>query len=63
MKQDQSLILDRVANGFIVRPSHDFYRPNEYASVGTDVFVFETFPALVIWLDNHYTKPEDKSNG
>jgi hypothetical protein len=60
MNKDETVIIERVGNGFIVRPSSNYV--GDRITLLENVFVFETFPALVMWLDNHYTKPEDKKN-
>lgn len=52
-KKDAPVIIERVANGYMVRPDHS---PG-YAIGMSEIYVFQNFEGLEKWLDNHFTKP------
>lgn len=61
MEPDHEVAIERVNNGFIVRPFSFPELGRGIMHQNTDIFVFETFDAMVEWLDTHFTKPEQKS--
>jgi hypothetical protein len=59
MEIDGEVTIQRVANGYIVRPSHHFdpARGHMMSNDREDVFIFETFESLTTWLSYHFTQP------
>jgi hypothetical protein len=58
MEKDETVLIERVANGYIVRPSFQF-DPSRGPVMRNDreeVFAFETFDEMVKWLGSHFTK-------
>ncbi len=59
MQTDEEVVVERVANGWIVREWHPEPRVVTTISAYRDsTFIFETFESLTKWLDSHFTKPE-----
>lgn len=61
MNKDNPIIIEKVANGFIVRP-HGSFMEGRTIQFQEDVFVFQTFTALVEWLEGHYTKVKNNND-
>lgn len=57
MSQDTTIEIRRVSNGYIVTPSWNPALRSETVAILDNTFVFETFEAMVSWLDLHFTKP------
>ncbi len=53
MKADQTLIIDAVANGFIVRPYI------ERGMLVDETLVFETKVTLLNYIKTHFNEPKD----
>jgi len=58
MNIDDSVQIERVANGWIVRPAYNPARGPYMIDEQRVVFIFETFVSMITWLDEHFTKPE-----
>lgn len=56
----KSVEIQQVANGYIVRPSNDFY--GKSVSSSSELHVFETFDALVAHLKVVFIPEGDRTN-
>lgn len=62
MHTDSPIIIERVANGFIVRPHYGYHGGDAAAMSKEDMFVFESFSALSKWLKEHFTEVITKAD-
>lgn len=53
MKTNDSVQIEKAANGWIVRPASNYARDN--ICMWTDCYVFQTFKAMADWLDKHFS--------
>lgn len=53
MDKDQTIEIQRVGNGYIVRPGFNMSRGGE-SYLTSDQMVFETLDALSTWLTDHF---------
>jgi hypothetical protein len=58
MNKDEPVTIEKVANGWIVRPSYHPGRGDYALDSKNEIFIFETFVSMITWLDEHFTKPE-----
>lgn len=56
MNKDSEVSIQKVANGWIVRPYS--FEPKPYMVSNDEVYVFNSFVKMIEWLDIHFTKVE-----